>query len=288
MCQFCIEHGDGKKWYLEAANYAYDLESDLERRGYIIEFARDFDATAARAVRYLPLVKYAPSPVRRRIHSTITSRLQQNHFGQVVPIEDCAKIFDIATSIVRVPCVCRRFAGKGEQAYCLLMTTRPLDDLSADPFVRDLAAEVLGNCEGGPDVSRFELLSREETLAMLAACEQQGLMHSIWTFVTPFIAAMCNCNLTSGCMAMRMTREFDCKIMWKAEYVAQVDLNKCAGCSDCVALCPFDALDFDEQSQKAVGRLEACYGCGICRSACAEGAISLAARSNVTEVACSW
>ena len=32
MCEFCIKHGEGKKWYLQAKNYAEDL---LSERGSI-------------------------------------------------------------------------------------------------------------------------------------------------------------------------------------------------------------------------------------------------------------
>ncbi len=38
MCQFCIKHGEGKKWYLQAKNYAEDLLSDLRRRNFILNF----------------------------------------------------------------------------------------------------------------------------------------------------------------------------------------------------------------------------------------------------------
>ncbi len=43
MCRFCIEHGEGKKWYLQASSYAADLNSDLKRRGYVIGFLKHFD-----------------------------------------------------------------------------------------------------------------------------------------------------------------------------------------------------------------------------------------------------
>ena len=35
MWQFCHQHGEGKKLYLQARHYAEDLLSDLERRWYI-------------------------------------------------------------------------------------------------------------------------------------------------------------------------------------------------------------------------------------------------------------
>jgi len=38
MCEFCVRHGDGKRWYLNAANYAEELLHDLRREKYIEEF----------------------------------------------------------------------------------------------------------------------------------------------------------------------------------------------------------------------------------------------------------
>ena len=29
MCEFCLKHGEGEKWYLQAKNYSDDLFSDL-------------------------------------------------------------------------------------------------------------------------------------------------------------------------------------------------------------------------------------------------------------------
>ncbi len=31
MCEFCHQHGEGKKWYLNAANYAEELYNDAAR-----------------------------------------------------------------------------------------------------------------------------------------------------------------------------------------------------------------------------------------------------------------
>lgn len=287
MCQFCVEHGDGKKWYLEAANYAYDLESDLERRGFMIDFARDFEQDTARGIRYLELLKRVPSPLRRFAHDTATRRLQRKHFGQPVPKEDASKIFDITTSIVRVPCVCRRFHGKGEHPYCLLITTRPITDLATDPFVQDLASKILVDYGEGPDLSGFELLTKEQALAMLDECEAEGLLHSVWTFVTPFVAAMCNCNLSSGCVAMRVNESYGCRVMFKGENVAVVDEGRCAVCGECESQCPFEALSCDGGGP-AVVRLEKCYGCGICRAVCAKDAISLEDRRLVPGLATVW
>jgi heterodisulfide reductase subunit A-like polyferredoxin len=113
-------------------------------------------------------------------------------------------------------------------------------------------------------------------------------MHSVWTFGTPFIGGLCNCDRAAGCLAMRLTREYDVKCMWKGEYVAHVDPDLCTGCRQCAELCPFDAIELDAASQKAMVRLERCYGCGVCRAACSAEALSLAPRADVPAVARVW
>ncbi len=76
MCEFCTQHGDGKKWYLEASNYASDLEHDLERRGYMIEFVTGFDRNMTRNIRLLDRMKASPKPVRTVVR-TVAARSQK-------------------------------------------------------------------------------------------------------------------------------------------------------------------------------------------------------------------
>jgi len=46
MCEFCMKHGEGKKWYLEAKNYSEDLLSDVRRVKFIREFFKEIPTTA--------------------------------------------------------------------------------------------------------------------------------------------------------------------------------------------------------------------------------------------------
>jgi NAD-dependent dihydropyrimidine dehydrogenase PreA subunit len=269
MCEFCAQHGDGKTWYLQAENYAVDLSKDLERREYVIDFVSGFDQRMRRNVPLLKAFKAAPKPVRAAFRAYSQPRQLRDHFGQPVPIEECERIFDIATSIVLLPCVCRHFAGTPERGYCIAMTVTPTDEVFAEAF---------RGFESGPDTSAFQRLTKDEAVAVLRRAETEGLMHSVWTFKTPFIAAVCNCNLASGCMAMKTTLEFDYKTMWKGEYRAAVSEETCVGCGACVERCPFGALALDDR-RVAVVDPEACYGCGICRSSCRKDAITLEDRA---------
>lgn len=279
MCEFCTQHGDGKKWYLEASSYAADLRSDLARRGYVIDFVQGFDQRMTRAVRLMDILSATPKPVGDVVRGVVHRRMKRDHFGQPLPIEDVEAVLDIATSVVQLPCVCRHFAGTPEEGYCLGITVQPTGDLYEEAF---------SGFAGGPDTGQFQRLTKEEALAVLRRCEAEGLMHSVWTFHTPFIAAICNCNLGAGCMAMRTTLDYGIKVMWKGEYVAGVDAGACTGCRACIERCPFDAIRIDPHTRRAVVEGERCYGCGTCRSACRTGALSLAARASVPALAGSW
>jgi heterodisulfide reductase subunit A len=60
----------------------------------------------------------------------------------------------------------------------------------------------------------------------------------------------------------------------KAEgIVASVDEDLCSGCKLCIAVCPYSAIEFDEE--KKVTRINEvlCKGCGTCSAACPSGAL---------------
>ncbi len=56
--------------------------------------------------------------------------------------------------------------------------------------------------------------------------------------------------------------------------VSIIDTDKCSGCGTCIVLCPYGALDKDEEGNAKVTEV-LCKGCGICASSCPEKAASL-------------
>src|SRR5512140_2170776 len=99
MCTFCVKHGDGKRWYRNAANYAADLESDLRRRGFMVDFVRDFERNRRLANVTVRGLRLMPRPLRAKAEAEVNAAFERHHFGQPVSIEECGRIFDIATNI---------------------------------------------------------------------------------------------------------------------------------------------------------------------------------------------
>ena len=115
----------------------------------------------------------------------------------------------------------------------------------------------------------------------------EELCHTIWTFGTPFIGGICNCD-RADCLAMQATVARNVQIMFRAEYVAQVDPDLCTGCRACMQVCQFGAIGFSIANTKAVIDHRACYGCGVCRAVCPQEAVTLVDRARVPAAADLW
>ncbi len=280
MCEFCLKHGEGEKWYLQAKNYSDDLLSDIKRRKFIEEFANP-DALA-RGAAGLDRLGKAPGFIRGIFSRITTRKMKKVHFGQVVPIEDIGRIFAFTNSITRVACVCRHINLGEEKRYCYGISLSP----DGGKF-----AEILRGVDNsffnGPNTSGFETLSRDDAISAFRSHEREGLCHTVWTFHTPFIGGICNCD-RSDCLAMRSTLTHAVPVMFRAEYVAEVISEECTGCRECLRVCQFGAVTYSASNKKAVVDQRWCYGCGICRSVCRKNAIRLEDRVKVPVAAKLW
>jgi ferredoxin len=247
MCQFCHQHGEGKKWYLKAENYSEELLDNMERRRYMREFVEQVgeDGPVSRMKKKLQRAAGSPAWLRHLLYSYHERRFRRDHFGQIVPIEELGRIMALANSIVRLPCICRKSTtGRTDARYCfgLGMDTERLLG------VREAFLETF---RVGPDTEMFEKLTREEALEVHRTFENEGLIHSIWTFKTPFIGAVCNCD-RSDCLAM-VGYQYNFKLFFRSEYLAFIQAANCVGCRACMDRCQFGAIGFS-----TVNRICAC------------------------------
>jgi ferredoxin len=282
MCEFCHKHGEGKKWYLQAQNYSEDLLSDLRRRKFIGDFfigpeLKSEGAEQRRLLQRLPrFVTDVLTPFR-------VNRRKKSHYGQVVPIEEVERIFSLVNSVTRLPCYCRQITLGSEQRYCYGVSMAPPGESQFNQILRSIDADYLT----GPKTSGLEDLSKEVALNSLRELEKKGLCHTVWTFVTPFIGGICNCD-RSDCGAMRSTITLNFPVMFRAEYVASINPEQCNGCRQCMRVCQFGAMGFSAANEKVIIDPRRCYGCGICRASCTKDAIALNERSAVPLAAHLW
>lgn len=271
MCEFCVSHGDGKKWYENMRNYSEEVfrqvSSESRLKEYLSRFYHSLTVGVSRAHAWR---RRFPAVYRLLVYPFVTRRLKKTHFGQIVPIEDVELLLDNFPRLVRLPCICRRATTGEEKMYCFGI------GMDLTPIFRHL-----------PDFSGFDMMSAEEAKAFIRRLDGEGQTHSVWTFNTPFIAALCNCD--RDCMAYRFQVKMQLgKLMWKAEYAASVETSLCDGCRECVKRCYFGAIAYDRRNEKCSVREGSCYGCGVCRAACGKGAIRLAGRGSNPRIANDW
>jgi ferredoxin len=279
MCEFCTKHGEGKKWYLQMKNYSQELlHAELSpkqkkivkvnsRVEWINEFFESFVLPQPKPEES-PESKATPQPKPNEAQIMEVRKIE--HFGQVLPIEDVEAVIDIVDSITRVPCGCRIIStGKSDKRYCF-----------------GLGLDSSGMLGKFPD-SSFEVLDRKEAKKMFREFDKEGLIHSIWTAVTPYVFGICNCD--RDCMAYRYYIENNgTPTFFRAEYIGQIDWNICNGCKSCMKQCQFGAAFYSSLLGKVYIDPMKCFGCGVCRTACSKNAIKLIPRNQEPKVANLW
>jgi NAD-dependent dihydropyrimidine dehydrogenase PreA subunit len=259
LCEFCTKHGEGKKWYEVMDNYSAELLSDKSRQKYINKFLKSIRTNTQPNIKRLKWTKERLPFAYKFIRKVATASMKNNHYGQVVPLEDAEKIVDMVQSITRISCVCRNVTtGKDNARYCLLLGIDPTGCITDWPELE----------------ASLETLTRDKAKKLLREFDQQGLVHSIWTLKTPFIASICNCD--QNCLAYKIQIDSDLlNLMFKGEYFAEIDPFLCVGCRSCQKECQFDAIEFSAANKKCYINPLKCYGCGLCRNPCKKDAITL-------------
>ena len=271
MCDFCHKHGEGKKWYLEAKNYSEDLFNELSIKA-LSDLFGDIEVLRKAFSTDMKKLDKMPKLLRSALSWNLTRKMKKIHFGQIVPVEDIEQIFGFVNSIVRIACICRyAYLGK-EYRYCYGVSMNPGEG-AFSKALKDLPKSFYN----GPDVHGFETKTKEEALKEFKEYEREGLCHSVWTFGTPFIAGICNCD-RAECGALQSTLIHNLQMVFKGECFGEVNWDSCNGCRNCMRVCQFGAFGYSASNKKVVIDSNRCYGCGICRSVCTKNSIVLRPR----------
>jgi Pyruvate/2-oxoacid:ferredoxin oxidoreductase delta subunit len=114
-------------------------------------------------------------------------------------------------------------------------------------------------------------LTADEALTVLKNCAELGLVHQ--TVNTDRVDVICNCcDCCCGILTPLLTYGMD-KVTAKSRFRADLDLDLCTQCLECVDHCLFGALV--EEAGQLQPLPENCFGCGHCVAVCPAGAITL-------------
>lgn len=274
MCEFCKQHGEGKKWYLNAKNYSKELYEELKVKDRIHEIVSSFEEMMTSGIGVSEMLRNADPVSFETMKPDLEQQMKGESWGQIIPLEDAKQIFDMSISIVRLPCMCRNMLqGQADARF----------EFGVFMFQPDIIPHSLY-----PDFDgKFDVVTKEEAKKLATEFEHDGMMHSVWTFKPPFITSVCHCT-SHDCMGLRSRLRWDLNAEAKAEYVATIDYEKCIGCRECMRLCNFGAVTYSSSLKKCFINQFQCWGCGICRSECAAGAISLLERNTIPELVKEW
>ncbi|MHB1126686.1 MAG: ATP-binding protein [Bacillota bacterium] len=274
MCQWCITHGDGQKWFMNTENYArkyYKLrKKEVERQG-----AEANPQVMAEDLMHEAIEARTIDPANYAILKKKAEQLSyQVHFGQVITLQEVQAMMEIAWPIAKMTCACRRnvrgLADK-DNYYCM--------GLGVGMY----------RWERWPETYRggIEFLSPEEAKQWLVEINKRGMVHTFWVFGTPYIGGICNCEYPV-CLGIRNRIDHGIDVLIKGENVAKIDYSRCTGCGTCVERCQFGAVKMETALDRAVIDLQKCFGCGLCETTCRKQAIAMQDRKQLPLLASNW
>lgn len=122
-------------------------------------------------------------------------------------------------------------------------------------------------------------ISAVETLAILKAANEEGLVHSVEN-INGHLGTICNC-CGCCCVFLETKSKMGLHTISASSYVAQVDPERCAACGTCEDRCPVGAIAVGDEDIAVVDE-NICIGCGVCTPTCETEAVELSLRSEAS------
>ncbi len=273
MCRWCVEYGNGNKWYLNPENYKEEL---YKAHGDVVQrFAGVAKNTVELGIGGPGMDDILED---RNDMSMFSMFAESHHAGQVMPIEDALEVLDLTGDrFLLMHCSCRRYMGHEDAIKCLWF----------EPGV-DIALEER------PWETESLVINREEAKEFLLQKDKEGSVQIIYDYGTfgdaKLPMSICNC-VYPECASIRIRENLGGNTPRKSEYVAAIDKQKCTGCSgrpSCLPRCQWGALRYSPTERVTYVVNGKCFGCGKCRNVCPQNAIALKDRLEIPSLVDSW
>ena len=314
MCNFCVQHADGGKWYEKAQNYAmkmysYQKEEAKKKRAEYIEKKRaevkemtaagkivengkgwfvdssgefhlmpgqpvDLDIILADLVQEVVDATTLGAENLPFIKQKADSFGNKYHMNHVVSYPEAQKVMEMAWPIALMDCICRR-ERRG---------------MYNDPDARQCFALGVGlyKFDRWPETFRgLTFLSVTEAKERLEYIHKKGCVHSLTTFNIPYVGGLCNCEYPT-CLGIRGRMDYDLDIFCKGHDIALAVHENCTGCGECVQYCQFGALNISRSVNKLTVNLKKCFGCGQCAEHCPNSVIRMIERPRMVGLKDNW
>ncbi len=285
MCDLCMKHGAGDKWYLNAEHYADKVVQQYGLREYLLEQYKNFEQVSVRKIHGFSAVglgyKLRIPIIGRMIKNTAEKMLRsekppknplkaESHIGQVVPLEDAIAIIEncAAEPLIQKNCMCRYMSRGIKEACCINFGVM-------SEIIEKLPRFI-------PEKDKFHI-SKKEAVQRFTEHNKKGYIGSIWFGPFPYINNLCSCE-NPECAGIRPRVDFGINSIYKAEYVVQLENQRCNYCGLCINACPFNAINADKTKKTIKINMEKCFGCGVCRHFCPSQALHISPRDLVPEV----
>lgn len=282
MCELCMKHGAGGKWYLNAEHYSNEIVEKYRLKDFLMEQYRNFEQLPMRKVAgvdgtglgyklRMPLVgRLVKRLAENMLHSTrppTNPFKAEGHIGQIVPLEDAIAILEscAAEPIIEKNCMCRMMSRGIKEACCINFGVM-------SEIAKELPRFV-------PEKDKF-FLTRAQAVDRFKAHNTKGYIGTIWFGPFPYINNLCSCA-SPECAGIRPRLDYGVKSIYKAEYIIDFNPDKCSGCKACVAKCQFGAIEYSLSLKRVTVDMKKCWGCGVCRHGCKGKALYLQPREGV-------
>lgn len=277
MCRMCEWKGQGTIWYKNPANYANRLYKKREP-GKTTQYFGGTEALIGRLHEAIQAKADGDIETFQKLIRQINEHDASRPGGQVLPLSDAQEVLlDIGMPVAAMHCICRK-------------TTRGEEERTIEEYSCLGLGTGMFKWERWPERYRggVHFLTPRQAAEFLEYWDRRGMVHTIMYEGGSFIGGLCNCDYPD-CIPLRQRLDYGLTHqLAKAEYICEVDYERCNGCGECLGRCQFGALRYE--STFGMPNIDAtnCFGCALCLTACRRDAIALVPRSRYPALRGAW